>query len=320
MTEPRLDPQRIATEPRLDPQRVAALLDGRLPERERAEALAQVAASDADQELLADAAAVLAELEGEDEGPRETDGVTPLRPPGSVSRRRRPSPGWLALAAVVAGLLALSPTLLSLRDAGPDADPARLAARLAAPGSPLPEGWTEQRPWSATRGGGERLSPDARGVRLGVLLMDLEIAVRARQAAPTALLAAQAGALLAGVSGSGMAAAELVRIHDAAGGPPEALEAPLDRAREGAAGLVGEDPVRLGSWAEAARLAADRGDTAFFRSRDTRRTLEWAAELKFLEDDARAAVEEVRSAAGGDAPDIARLRRALDELLRTAGG
>ncbi len=303
------------TEPTLDRQRIAAMLDKRLPERELAEAVEQAAASEEDQELLADSAFVLGELEAEDEARRE-DGVIPLRPPGPAPRRR-PSPWWPALAAVLAGLTVLP--VLRPQGGGPDADPARLAALLAEPGAALPEGWTEQRPWSATRGGGERLDPAARGVRLGVLLLDLEIAVRARQAAPTARLAAQAEALLEDVGGSGGAADEFRAIRDAAGAPPGSLEAALDRAREGAAGLVGEDPVRLGSWAETARLAAERGDARFFRSRATRRTLEWAAKLDFLDDPARAAVRRIRSAADGGVPDTASLRRELDELLRTAG-
>ncbi|HEU0076411.1 MAG TPA: hypothetical protein VFQ76_02105 [Longimicrobiaceae bacterium] len=313
------------TEPRLDPERLAALLDRRLPEREHADAVAQVAASEADQEVLADAAAVLAELEGEDEGPRETGGVTPLRPSGSVSRRLRPGPWGLAAAAVLATLV-VGPALLSRRG-GPEGDPARLAMLLEKSDSGLPEGWTEQRPWRTTRGGGASLAPDARAVRLGVLLVDLEMAVRARQREPTARLAGQVELLLDDAGGLGAASDSYRAIRDAAGARPDSLRELLETAREGLADLVEADlvpeaPLRLGSWAEAARLAAVRGDREFFTGREARRALERAAEAPFLEQDRTAAVAmaQVRSAAADGAPDLASLRRHLEELLRAAAG
>ena len=314
------------TEPRLDPQRLAALLDQRLPERDRADAVAQLAASEADQEVLADAAAVLAELEGEDDGededegeddgPRETGGVTPLRPPGAVSRSLRPSPWWLALAAVLATLV-VGPALLSRRAV--EGDPARMAMLLQKADSGLPDGWTEQRPWRATRGGGvASLAPDARAVRLGVVLVDLEVAVRARQEGPTARLAGQVELLLEDVGGSGTISGQYHAIGEAAGARPDSLRGLLETAREGLADLVGEDPLRLGAWAETARLAAVSGDAEFFGKRETRRALEWAAKQPQLDDADPAVLARIRSVAEGGVTDLALLRRDLDALLRAA--
>src|SRR5215208_5211320 len=55
--------RRLVKEPTIDPERLAALLDGRLDERARSEILAQLAASEADLEVMADAAAVMREME-----------------------------------------------------------------------------------------------------------------------------------------------------------------------------------------------------------------------------------------------------------------
>lgn len=239
--------------------------------------------------------------------------VTPLRPAERARRRPVPPARWLALAAVLAAV-ALVPVLWSRRGATEPGDPGRLAALLEGREAGLPAGWIDTRPWGATRGPGDPLTPEARAVRLGVLLMDLELAARARQGDAVRLLAAQILVLLEEVPASGPTADGYRAIRDVGTASP----AELEEGREGVAGLVvAEDLLRLGAWAEAARLAAARRDAAFFRSRETRAALDGAAELPSLSDDARAAVERIRRATReGGAPEWGSLHRALDELLR----
>ena len=300
--------------PEVDAERIAALLDGRLGERERAEVLAHLAASDEDLEAFADALAATRELEAEDAvAGAEEAGVTPLRS-GPQRSWQRPGGRWLALAAAVLGLVLLPVVWTRLRDPGFD-DPGRYAALLADERAGLPADW-DRSPWGTTRGPGDPLTPEARAVRLGARLTELEVAVAARDPR-TSGIATEVGVLLNPVPGSGPIAAGVREIGDRAGAPPEALQERLQLVRTQLAGLPERDLVLTGAWAEAARIAAARRDVAFFRTRESRTALEWVARSP---EPARSAAERVRGAVTSDGtPDWASLERGLADLLRALG-
>lgn len=276
----------------VDPERLAALLDGRLDERQRAEVLERLASSDEAFEAYADAVAATRELEASD----EAEGVTPLAPRRGRRWWRRPGGHWLAIAATVAGVTVS--TVLWTRLRAPDLDdPGRFAMLLEAEGAGLPAAW-DARPWSVTRGPGDPLTPEARAVRLGVRLTDLEVAVRGGDPRVPEL-AAEIGALLEDVPAAGPVAAVYREVGRRSGESPERLEPLLEQGRVAVARAAGEDYVRLGAWAEAARIAAARRDEEFFRSRETRAVLDWAVDLPGLPEPARAALERIREAIGG---------------------
>lgn len=327
-------------EPKIDSERLGALLDGRLQGRDRAELLARLEQSDEDYEVFADAASLLAELEeeavvapapvagGAAAAPPVAvveEGVIPLRPRGSGRMAPRPLVRWLALAAAVAAV-ALTPVLWSRLRAPEPADPARLVAILNEPDAGLPAGWINSRPWGTTRGLGDPLTLEARSVRLGALLVDLELAVRAREAEGTSRLAGEVvGLLQGGRDGEGVRASGLVTavyddIASRAGETPETLDEPLAEGRAAVMALTEAEHVRLGAWVEAARIAAVRRDAEFFRSRDTRAALDHAAELLAANEPAQAAVERIRAAVRAEgAPEWRALAGHLDEVLRAAG-
>lgn len=282
-----------------DPERLAALLDGRLKGREREEAIARLAASDEDFEAYADALAISAELNAEEE-----EGVTPIAP-----RRRAPARRWLAMAAVLAAV-ALAPWLWTRFAARTDA--ARFAAQIEAGG--LPAGW-DASPWGATRGAGDALSPEARAARLGARLVDLELAVRAR-GPEAAALASETAMLLEGIPASGPTATIYREIARRAGEPPEQLEPLLEQGRDMVPLLAGEERVELGAWTEAARIAAARRDRDFFESSQ----LERIAGTAGLEPPARAALERIRAALESDPADLPAVGREATALLGLLGG
>lgn len=310
-------------------ERLAALLDGRLDERERAELLARLAQSDDDYEVLADTAAVLGDLEsagverprmpetaaraepGEAERPGERN-VIPLRP--------RPARGWHgsgarwgALAAVLAAV-ALAAVLWSRLGSTDPGDPARLAALLHAGDARLQEGWTDDHPWRRTRGPGDALTDQARAARLGALLVDLELAVATRDTPLVAPLAERIAALLEDLS-AGSAEAMYHEISRRSAESPERLKPLLEQGREDVADLAGEDFVGLGAWVEAARLAAAVPDEGFFRTRETRAALERAVAL-LAPGPARDSLERTRRAVRGDGtPRWEEVRGELDRLL-----
>ena len=235
--------------PILDQEVIAALLDGRLAGPERERVLGALADSEEWSAVFADAATAM-----QDEPASGGAEVIPLR--------RRPARALarpLAIAAAIAGL-ALIPALVAR---GGGDSPAEL---LSDSRGGLPPGW-EERPWSATRSDDDALTSDARAVRVGVIVAELEVAAGAGAPARP-VLAEQAARLLEGAPG-GAPAASLFR-----GGLGERE---LRRARDEAAQLLGEEEVAFGEWLGAARIAAARGDEKFFAAPQSRRVLQGAA-------------------------------------------
>lgn len=332
-----LEGRDAVTGPEMDRNRLAALLDARLAERDREDALAHLSASDEDGEVFADAAAVLRELEAEDgivavddaadeEPPRVPPAepgngatVIPLRPPSTRRAWRRPPARWLALAAVLAGvLLVLPPWRWGRAPAGPGEFAALLASREAG----LPDGWTEQTPpWGVTRGGSDAMIDNARAARLGALHTQLELAVAGRQADETADLARRMVQMLGDVTAGGTVSPTYEQIVQRAGQPPESLAELLNDGRENVAGLAGEDYFALGAWAEAARIAARQQDAAFFRARESRRMLDRAASLPSLDEETRVSVDALRAAGQPDAqPAWTAVEGHATQLLGYLGG
>jgi hypothetical protein len=295
----------------MDAERLAALLDGRLDERRRAEAVARLASSDAELEVFVDALAVTRELEAEE----AADGVVPLRPAARRPWWRRPGGHWAAVAAVLAGL-ALLPVLWN-RSRGPDVgDPGGYAALLG--GGGLPAGW-DRTPWGSTRGPGDPLTEQARAVRVGAAVTDLEVAIASRDPR-AAEIADEIDELLGGVPGGSGSAMYYREIGRRAGEGPDRLGPLMEDGRRAAAALLGDTLVAVGAWAEAARLAAARRDDEFFRSAETRFALEQADGMAGLPEPAREAVGRIRSAIAADGSrDWTRLKHAADELLRLLG-
>lgn len=311
------------SEPDIDAERVAALLDGRLPEAERAELLSRLATSSHFREL-AETAAVLRELELAGTNPahevdHEPDPPAPTPSPAGAQEappstarpgwRRRPV-RWLALAASLA-VAALAIALWQPRR-GTDA-PGAPALRLASRDAGLPAGWTAARPWQVTLGGGAAsLIPSSRAVRAGVLHTDLVLAARAGDHAEVTRLVEEMEDLLTGVSG-GSAVIQAYRT------PPAAAtrrSQTIGDAGELLSQLLGTEDVRWGAWLEAARIAAARQDTEFFLANETRATLRRATRPGDLPETARTTARRLDEALRSGGPrDWPTVRRDLDQLL-----
>jgi hypothetical protein len=142
------------------------------------------------------------------------------------------------------------------------------------------------------------------------MLVDLSVAVRARDSTTTSVLATQ---LAARFDPRG---APLRDIAAGAGGSPERLRPLVGDATERIAEGLDEDALRLGAWTEAAALAATSRDAGFFRDRATRRTLDRAEWLAETDPTAHAAAGEVRRLLATDPPGWDALVTALDVLAR----
>lgn len=306
-------------EPRHDDERLSALLDGRLNGPERDELLAYLAAADEDYHVLVETAAILHEVEAEDAGTPERGGREAASPraealPPSLTQRaggwRRHAPRWI-VPTVIAGLVVLGFFAFRGR-AGAAGDPMRLAGQLEHAEQGLPGGWTEGSPWSITRGGAVDATRAARAAQAGAMMTALAVAVKARNATDTRVVAGQARARFDPRGGD-----VFERIAARAGGPPATVEPLLRQATARLEKLLVErDYLRLGAWTEAARLAARGQDAAFFRTGDTREMLRRADGLTRADAPAHDALSRVRAALAADAPsDWPALAGSLDALL-----
>src|SRR3954464_14419179 len=149
---------------RIDPERLAALMEGKLSASDAAQVRAELAASDP--ELVAgfaDAAAVATEL-----------GMVSDTATISSARSMRSVYGWSAV-----GVLAAAAIAFAVVRMGKPGDESFNANRLI--GSlPTAVGAPAADPWSAVRGGGDDLAAPVRAARLGVAMVDFELAIRAR--------------------------------------------------------------------------------------------------------------------------------------------
>ncbi|MGH7617938.1 MAG: hypothetical protein ACREPM_11970 [Gemmatimonadaceae bacterium] len=249
---------------RLDPNRLAALIDGRLSTRDRDAALARIAESPDDMEVMADVLAVAAELDGDVIDIRS-------RAPGRGRAPRSHYIRWLVAAAVV---LAVALPVMMRRGASPSGI---AYATLLSSRTPLAPGW-DTPDWSATRGSSDAIKERARAVRVGAVTSAIDIAI-ARHDSATPPLARQAAALLVDVPG----ASDVVTTYRtmAASGAPVAPEE-ARRARDRARSMVTTWAFDEGAWLEAARIAAVDRDSAFFRSSES------LAQLRELEQQADA--------------------------------
>jgi hypothetical protein len=318
------------TEPMADAERLAALIDGRLDERQRTELLEQLAISDADLEVLADAAAVTRELEEEDraaaaswsaaEGQAAAGAeVLRLKPP---RRRLVPGPRWLPLAAVLAGI-ALGGGIVMETDLGGlglgrhGGSPTAVVDHLADAGH-TPPGELDPSPWSHHRGSADARTALGQGVRLGVRLVDLKLALRRRDPGFREV-ASDLRQVLEPIEGSSQVAAYYGRLTRGEEGMPSAQDGRLLRYERAAADLADGGAVALGAWARAAEVAAAQKDAAFFAA--TRPEMERLSNRSAgMRPDVASALWAVRAdLPEGGPPAWSRLVTDLNTLLAAAG-
>ena len=219
---------------------------------------------------------IAAPVEQPDEPQREIDqphlhreGSPPAPEPDIRPYRRLPSAKvLLPLAAVLAGAL-LVPRLIRQNDAPRSPlgllDGATLVAR---PGNgsltdALGSGW-EDPGWSRPRSGSSTLPDERREFRIGVRLVDMDVALDSRDAAAMELVAPELISLIGQIPGGALVMAEYGEVARRAGRDPGHTPQ-SERARAHLADLLrGSSSFELGIWAEQARLAARAEQTAFF--------------------------------------------------------
>jgi hypothetical protein len=296
-------------------EELAALLDGRLDQSRRAELLARLGSSDEALEAYANAASVVSELEAGDTA-RST---APSKAASRAHPRRLPAWSWVAMAAALAGVV-VAPWLWTRARSVDREDPGRFADLVSAPGHALPPQWYGT-PWPGTRGAGEPLSATARAVRLGVRLVDLELAVRTRDTTLTRLTA-EIVDLVEGLP-AGSPVAEVYRDvarRASSGASTDALETTLERGRHAVSKLAGPDFVKLGAWAEAGRIGARQHNGDFLTARENRSMLEWALSSSSLPQAANALLQQLHSNLQVNSPpDWNNLERDFAELLKVTG-
>jgi hypothetical protein len=304
--------RRPVKEPKEDDERLSALLEGRVQGGQREGMLAHLAAAEDDYEVFTGTARVLRALEEEDARAR--------RPPVVPSMGRG---GWRApelrtVVVVVTGtvvlLLGLGWVLLG-RSPSDTQDPFQLAMRADPAVRGLPVDWKLPAPSGAARGQSSGARRDARAVNAGAMLVDLAVAVRARDTGQTQMLAER----LSGQLDPGANDTPLQRISDYPGAPMDSLTALLAQATARLSNR--RKPLELGAWLEAARLAASARNSDFFQDGVSGGMLGRAERTARGDEATLRAVAEVRAALpAGSAPRWEALEQGLGRLLSELSG
>ncbi len=234
-------------------ERLAAFVDGKLSGAERTELIAHLADCDACREIVAESAALRAELESGGAAARPAEVV-------SFPRRSRGRARVIGVAATI--LLAASASLLFDRF-GRDQTAVALAALAADPttNAALAEGWSEPH-WSVMRGEGPVVSERARAFRLGARAAALQVALGAGDRVAARRLAAESALLLSDVPLADPVAhvyrtiaQQLAAEGAQTGGQVDEALLGAELARE----AVDPDLWQLGRWAETGRLVGATG-------------------------------------------------------------
>ena len=290
MTDPGAPDDRDA----IDPEQIALLLDGRFPPAEREALLARLAASPDALAAYADAVSALREVDA------------------SATRRRWwQRPGYLmAVAAALVALVAV-PKLVE-RGRAPSDDIGSYLAAVHTPGG-LPAA-VDVAPWSGTRSSAQVAPAAALPWRVGAMMVDVEMAAGARDAAATLRSGADLASLLeqAGVP----AATRSVYLDSAAitRGPDVAWLSDASSARRETERAIPDEGLRLGAWIEAARYAVASRDDRFFSAPRSRESMARLASLGLTTPAARQALDAAstdRMTPGGRAALAAALRDLL---------
>jgi hypothetical protein len=298
-------------EPKENDERLAAFLEGRVQGGQREDMLAHLAAADDDYEVFAGTARVLRALEAEDARARRR----PVVPSMGRGGWRAPE---LRTVVVVTGTVVLFLGLgWALRGRSPSImrDPLQLAMRADPAARGLPANWRLPAPSGSARGRSSSAERDALAVNAGAMLVELAVAVRARDTARMQMLAER----LSGQLDPGASDTPLQRIYDHPDAPTDSLTALLGQATARLADR--RKPLELGAWLEAARLAANGQNSAFFQDGVSTGMLGRAQRLARGDKAALAAVAEIRAALpAGSAPRWDTLENGLGKLLSGLSG
>jgi hypothetical protein len=270
---------------------LAAFLDNRLDDSARAEIVKRLVDSSSAYEVLAEAAAIQADI-----------AASPTVVQTGARWKMRL---WIPLSA--AASIALF-ALLIFRMAGA----ASSLTRLDGAAVTLAANWY-QTGWPVLRGGAPIVTPGV-SFRVGVRLADLDLAIEARDRAGISLAANGLIDVLRRVDGASPIIAD-IESRFAQGSlsvPARAVDVWLTRARD----IADARAVELGVWSEQARLAVRSGSTSFFTDHpiDEREFISTAAAISA---DAGQAMRAV--ARQLPAQDVTALGQALDTLIGEAG-
>jgi hypothetical protein len=317
--------------PHPDVETIAAFLDGRLKEADRTRVADHLDSCPSCFELFSETAHVLEELEGEESSePVSPPSEAVLRPPRSRWRSWR-VPGVLLPLAAVLALLVLAPW----RGVAPlpvDELTASLAPAETAP--IIADGIDSRHQWPQMLGAGVTLSEDEENAfRLGVRMVEMEIALRQPDAATATILTHRIESLLLGIELSGPLRRNYVEpdgirallAEEADAADLLALHHQADR-------LLGPDPdsgepgftdpfwYRFGKWAGSAQLAALTGNGAWFEETGSRRLLREIRKREMPADLEQPLAELARELEADPAErDLGAMAELLGDVIRIAG-
>ncbi len=166
------------------------------------------------------------------------------------------------------------------------------------------------RPGGGAYGFGADLAPERGAFRIGVRLVNLELAGASEDAETAGRSGSRIAELLALFPGSEELAARFRDPSHAAGAPSAELVELLEARGQGV-------PLALGAWTQLARSALRAGDLAFFVASDAGRIREQVTGPSYPAGVRRTLgeIETIAEDGPPDARDLERLERLLDDLI-----
>jgi hypothetical protein len=308
----------MARSDEVDLELIAALIDGRLSGEERERAVRLLSESEPAFEVYSDALRARAELP-------VNAAVVPI---GSAHDRRRGllwrAVGSVAAAAVI--LIAVVPLVRQrLNTSALDATSAELVRPLVMPalGARQLVGEWDSRDWTATRGATESMVDSTTAFRLGVRVVDLQLALSHQDTLRSRRLVAEIVESLSGVELSESVVVEYsaVRASLEQSGQGEPLGV-ASRAEAALDDLLGSFWFDFGRWVGAGELAAAARSEEFFTNRRTARFLQSAARRAELSSADAGVLREIADTVehGVTDQEFETIRQHFKTLIRRRGG
>jgi hypothetical protein len=268
---------------RLHAERLAALIDDRVTEEERAMMLERLANSADDLEIAADATAAVSYLQSQSSSQSLPESTSANSRVIAGSRKR-----WRTAGIVGLSLAAAAATLITVRlprDDGRNvrATSGEMIGALSDKPAPLTN-WNYY-PWARTRGAAHAGDTTIL-IRVGVRAADLAYAVAA-QDTMASQLANDIAMLLQDIPGG--SAISALYTEAARGMDAQLFAQPASGLEE----LPQQDVIAVGSALEAARIAAERKDRAWFERDPGRRAVTWLSRNPLISPADRVSLEEI---------------------------
>ena len=307
----------------VDLELIGALMDGRLTGAERERAIKLLGESEEAFEVYTEALRVRADLEEDEDEEEKDDTVVPID-----ERRTRKTFAWPAIGSAAAAAVLVFALWPSIQAKGDNLNAPASQITAALEGRPdlgraLVGEW-DQRTWSVTRGKSSQLVESTVAFRLGVRVVDLNVAIAAGDTARAGRLMTEIIGSLDQVPLSDDVKAEYsgLRAQLTGGAAKSPFKELAAQAETGLGDVVESFWFAFGRWVGGGELAASTRTADFFEEPSTKRFLTLAVDRRELSPSDADLLRQIAVLAenGVTGAEFDTIRQHFQTLIRRHGG